>query len=58
MIRAPRAESREVLTSPALLRQTARRHAAVVVTVDGYLSAIVHRPSGEAILWRAPVSSC
>jgi hypothetical protein len=56
VIRDPRLpEPRQCLTSPALLLQTAKRHNAVVVTVDGYLSAIVYRPCGEAILWRAPV---
>lgn len=54
MIRAPKApEPRGVLTSAALLRNTAQRHGAMVVVVDGYLSAIVYRPSGEAILFRA-----
>lgn len=56
MIRAPHAQPRECLTSRALLLKTAKRHGAMVVPVGGYLAAIVYRPSGEAILWRALVA--
>jgi hypothetical protein len=55
MIRAPYVEPRQCLTSRTLLEQTARRHGVTPVVVDGYLSAITYRPTGEAILWRAPV---
>jgi len=56
MIRSPEAaEPRSVLTSPDLLERTADKHGVPVVVVDGYYSCITYRPSGEAILWRAPV---
>lgn len=55
MIRHSLPEPRQVLTSPALLELTADRHNVPVVVVDGYYSAVVCRPSGEAVIWRAVV---
>lgn len=56
MIRIPEApEPRSVLTSPDLLERAADTHGVPVVLVDGYYSCVTYRPSGEAILWRAPV---
>jgi hypothetical protein len=54
MIRAHQ-EPRSVLTSPALLERTADKHGVPVVVVDGYFAAVIYRPNGEAILWRAVV---
>ena len=48
-------EPRSVLTSPSLLEAAADKHGVPVVIVDGYYAAVLYRPSGEAILWRAPV---
>lgn len=53
MIRHP--DPKQVLISRTLLLRTAHRHGVPVVVADGYLSAIVYRPTGEAILWRAPM---
>lgn len=55
MIRCEQSELRTVLTSPALLEQTADRHGVPVVIVGGHYAAVVYRPSGEAIIFRAAV---